>query len=67
MSFFFFFSFLELGGEMDGIVEVVLLTLRLFFRFFANFIAKMHFCIENCLMYILYLLPTMFIEIFLKL
>lgn len=47
---------------------MVLLKLRGFFpRFSAICIAKMHFCIENHPLYILYLLYTMFIEIFLKL
>lgn len=43
------------GGRDEGIDYTVLFKLRFFFRFSANCIAKMHFCIENCPLYILYL------------
>lgn len=71
VKFFFFFSFFLFWGRdgRDRLEHMVLLKLRVVFfpRFSANCIAKMHFCIENCPLYILYLLYTMFIEIFLKL
>lgn len=60
----FLMFWFSLGGGGCRLEYMVLLTLIFFSRFSTNYMAKMHFFIENCPMYILYLLSTMFIEIF---